>query len=562
MSTKIVQTSFGGPEVLELVDQTPPAAAELAADEVLVRVAFAGVNPIDVMTRTGGAMAAAGLITLPFTPGWDLAGTVEAVGSQVETLKVGDRVYGMARFPHPGAAYARYAIVPAVDLAPTPETVADAAAAALPLAAMTAWQAFADTTKVTPGQRVLITGAGGGVGHFAVQIADHLGATVTAVAGAAKHDWLRGLGADRTVDYADPGALAALIAEPVNVALVLVGGDIGHRALAAVRPGGVLISLVGASDELRAAADDADVRLATTSVRTERAWLDQITHLAATKALVPQRSPRSTSPTPPRPTDSSKPATSKAKSFCGHEAAATGDEDAAVAVDPLPRAGYPGRKLSLPPRRRPLQCCKGPTAQPTIQGVHLMRGAVMYGPGDVRVEDRPEPGISRRPTRSSGCPRPASAGRTCGRTAASKRSRAPHGPRVRRHRRGGRRRGPTIRPGQFVVGSFFASDNTCAICRAGYQSSCVHRGVGERRPGRVPACPARRRHPRRHPGRPARRSDPEPAGRLRRPRAPAGSVRSPPRPARARPSRSSATARSVSSAYWRPSNSGPSGSSP
>ena len=99
MSTKIVQTSFGGPEVLELVDQTPPAAAELAADEVLVRVAFAGVNPIDVMTRTGGAMAAAGLITLPFTPGWDLAGTVEAVGSQVETLKVGDRVYGMARFP-------------------------------------------------------------------------------------------------------------------------------------------------------------------------------------------------------------------------------------------------------------------------------------------------------------------------------------------------------------------------------------------------------------------------------------------------------------------------------
>nr|WP_202918632.1 NADP-dependent oxidoreductase [Saccharothrix deserti] len=192
MSTKIIQTRFGGPEVLELVEQAPPTPDALAADEVLVRVAFAGVNPIDVMTRTGGGMAAAGVISLPFTPGWDLAGTVEAVGSQVNTLAVGDRVFGMARFPREGAAYAQYAIVPAVDLAPTPDTLTDDAAAALPLAAMTAWQAFADTARVTKGQRVLITGAGGGVGHFAVQIAHHLGATVTAVAGAAKHDWLRG----------------------------------------------------------------------------------------------------------------------------------------------------------------------------------------------------------------------------------------------------------------------------------------------------------------------------------------------------------------------------------
>lgn len=288
MSTKIVQTRFGGPEVLEPVDQIPPSPDALSADEVLVHVTFAGVNPIDVMTRTGGAMAAAGLITLPFTPGWDLAGTVEAIGSRVTALNVGDRVYGMARFPHPGAAYARYAIVPAVDLVPTPDTLTDAAAAALPLAAMTAWQAFADTTHVGKGHRVLITGAGGGVGHFAVQIARHLGAIVTAVAGAAKHDWLRSLGADRSVDYTEPAALAALADQPVDVALNLVGGDIGRHALAAVRPGGVLVSLVGASDDLRAAADAAGVRVATTSVHTERAWLEQITHLAAAKALVPE----------------------------------------------------------------------------------------------------------------------------------------------------------------------------------------------------------------------------------------------------------------------------------
>jgi NADPH:quinone reductase len=283
MSTKIVQTRFGGPEVLELVDQTLPAPG---ADEVLVHVAYAGVNPIDVMTRTGGGVA--GLLTLPFTPGWDLAGTVEAVGSQVSTLGAGDRVFGMARFPLEGAAYAQHATVPAVDLARTPDTLTDAAAAALPLAAMTAWQAFADTTHVTTGQRVLITGAGGGVGHFAVQIARHLGATVTAVAGAAKHDWLRGLGADRTVDYTDPAALAALADRSADVALDLIGGDTGRRALDAVRPGGVLIVLKGADDDLRTAADAAGVRVAPTAVRTERAWLDQITILAAARALVPE----------------------------------------------------------------------------------------------------------------------------------------------------------------------------------------------------------------------------------------------------------------------------------
>jgi len=280
MSTKIVQTRFGGPEVLELVDQAPPTPA---ADEVLVRVAYAAVNPIDVMTRTGGGVA--GLLTLPFTPGWDLAGTVEAVGRQVTTLAVGDRVFGMARFPREGAAYAQHATVPAAHLAPTPDTLTDAAAAALPLAGMTAWQAFADTTHITKGQHVLITGAGGGVGHLAVQVAHHLGATVTAVAGAAKHDWLRGLGANRTVDYTDPAALAS---QPVDIALDLAGGDTDHRALAAVRPGGVLIALKGADDDARAAAQAAGVRVATTTVHTERAWLDQITHLAATKALVPE----------------------------------------------------------------------------------------------------------------------------------------------------------------------------------------------------------------------------------------------------------------------------------
>ncbi len=152
-----------------------------------------------------------------------------------------------------------------------------------------------------------------------------------------------------------------------------------------------------------------------------------------------------------------------------------------------------------------------------------MRGAMLYAPARraLRGARRPDRS-SNRPTPSSGCRRPACAGPTCGPTAASSRRRArPDGPRVRRHRRGGRqRRSRTIKPGQFVVGSFFASDNTCPICRAGYQTRCVHAelmgAIGTQ--AQYAAHPAGRRHPGRHPGAPGRRPDPEPARRLRRAR--------------------------------------------
>ncbi|MDP9850992.1 quinone oxidoreductase family protein [Corynebacterium lowii] len=166
---KVIQHRFGGPETLEVVESEPENPG---ADEVLVKVSYAGVNPIDIMTRNGGGMA--GLMTLPYTLGWDLSGTVEVVGEGVN-LALGQRVCGLVRFPQEGGAYASSAVVPADNLVPVPENLSDEAAAALPLAAMTAWQAFQDTTVVEEGQRVLITGAGGGVGHLAVQLAHHLG---------------------------------------------------------------------------------------------------------------------------------------------------------------------------------------------------------------------------------------------------------------------------------------------------------------------------------------------------------------------------------------------------
>lgn len=241
MAIRIIQRRFGGPETLEVVEVESPTASDLGPDEVLVAVAAAGVNPIDVMTRTGGGMAATGAITLPFTPGWDVAGTVRAVGAGATGLAPGQRVLGLARFPREGAAYAERVIVPAVDLVPTPEILTDEQAGAFPMAAMTAWQAFTDTASVEAGQRVLITGAGGGVGHLAVQLARHLGAHVIALASEGKHAWLRELGADETIDYRDATAVAALEGT-ADIALSLAAGS-RDAALRAVRSSGVLIGL-------------------------------------------------------------------------------------------------------------------------------------------------------------------------------------------------------------------------------------------------------------------------------------------------------------------------------
>lgn len=285
MSIKVIQNAFGGPDALELVDVEAPTAADLGPGDVLVAVAAAGVNVIDVMTREGGGMAAAGIITTPFTPGWDVAGTVEAVGSDVVGLVPGQRVLGLVAFPREGAAYAQHTVVAAEHLVPTPGNLSDEQAGALPMAAMTAWQAFADTTAVGPGQRVLVTGAGGGVGHLAVQLAHHLGASVIALASAGKHAWLRSLGADETVDYHDADAVAALEGT-VDVALSLAAGS-REAALRAVRPGGTLVALGGGAGDLATAAEQAGVRFAATHVRAQRQWLERVVELAAAGALVP-----------------------------------------------------------------------------------------------------------------------------------------------------------------------------------------------------------------------------------------------------------------------------------
>ncbi|MEU3365421.1 NADP-dependent oxidoreductase [Streptomyces pseudogriseolus] len=250
-------SEFGGPEVLTPEDVARP---EPLPTEVLVRVHAAGVNPVDWKTRVGQGMA--GLQTFPLILGWDVSGVVEQVGFGVTTLRPGDEVYGMPWFPRAGGAYAEYVTAPARQWARKPATVDHVHAAALPLAALTAWQILVDTAHVQAGQRVLVTAAAGGVGHLAVQFARHLGAHVIATASAARHPWLKDLGADETIDYTTTPFEEA--ASGVDVVVDLVGDEhdrTSTRALKTLSPGGLLIAVPsGVSPALAAAAEEAGVR--------------------------------------------------------------------------------------------------------------------------------------------------------------------------------------------------------------------------------------------------------------------------------------------------------------
>ena len=209
--------------------------------EVLVRVTAAGVNPVDWKTRSGGGF----LREPPFTIGWDVAGVVEEVGYGVTWLAPGDRVFGMPRFPREAACYAEYVVSPSRQLARIPDGLGDVEAGAMPLAGLTAWQALVETAGVADGSRVLLLGAAGGVGHFAVQIAKARGAWVAGTASAAKHDFLAELGADEAIDYTSEVIADRL--RDVDVVLDAVGGDAAIGAVPALRDGGVLVTLSGSS---------------------------------------------------------------------------------------------------------------------------------------------------------------------------------------------------------------------------------------------------------------------------------------------------------------------------
>jgi NADPH:quinone reductase-like Zn-dependent oxidoreductase len=242
---------YGDPDVLRYEDVEQPVPD---AGQVRLRVAGSAFNPVDDGIRSG-YLQGPFPVTLPHTPGIDVSGTVDALGDGVTNVAIGDAVIGFLPMTADGAA-AEYVIAPAEILAPAPTRIPLPDAAALPMVGLTAWQALFDDAGLTAGQRVLINGAGGAVGGYAVQLAKQTGAYVIATASPRSNERVRSAGANEVIDHATTEVTAA-VTEPVDVLLNLARispEELGALA-ALVKPGGVVVNTVPTiptpSDEAR-----------------------------------------------------------------------------------------------------------------------------------------------------------------------------------------------------------------------------------------------------------------------------------------------------------------------
>jgi len=245
----VVIDATGGPEVLR---STLIPRAVRRDGEYLVKVVAAAINPIDAKTRAGRGRAA-DIAGFPTVLGNDFSGVVvESPSSsdllrpqvfQAQAFQPGDSVFGMLTVPQQQGTYAEFISVPAAYVAAKPSTLTHREAAGVPLAAQTAWGMLVDVGLVRRGQRILIHGGGGGVGHFAIQIARHFGAEITATGSAGNQKWMRELGADRVIDYT--AERFEEVVGDVDVVIDLIGNvhdNTGTRSLSVLRPGGLLVN--------------------------------------------------------------------------------------------------------------------------------------------------------------------------------------------------------------------------------------------------------------------------------------------------------------------------------
>ncbi len=233
---------YGGSDKL-IVDKIPRPQPK--AGEVLIKVHYAGVNPIDWKLRAG-YLKDFMPIQLPYTPGIDVSGTIEEIGPGVTGLKKGEAVFGLAQ-----GGYAEYAIANAAAVAPKPDALSFEIAATLPVGGLTAWQSIEDA-GVKAGQTVLIQGASGGVGIFAVQLAHQKGARVIGTTSTSNLDFVKSLGADLVVDY-KKGPVEASVKD-VDVVIDTVGGEVLEKSYQLLKRGGVLVTIAGMPSEERAKA--------------------------------------------------------------------------------------------------------------------------------------------------------------------------------------------------------------------------------------------------------------------------------------------------------------------
>lgn len=233
----IILTKQGGPENLQLTELPVPSPGD---NDVLIAVKAISINPSETYVRQDRSLDWIFNRETPKILGWDVSGVVVQTGKDVSKFKPGDEVFGMVNHPGHGKAYAEYVAAPANHLALKPDNITHAAAAAASLAALTTWQPLS-RVGIKKGDRVLITAAGGGVGHFAIQIAKYFGAHVIALASAAKRDFVLQLGADEHIDYQTQRFEDVI--GMVDVAVDALRDEHLARTLNVVKPGGHLISL-------------------------------------------------------------------------------------------------------------------------------------------------------------------------------------------------------------------------------------------------------------------------------------------------------------------------------
>jgi NADPH:quinone reductase-like Zn-dependent oxidoreductase len=236
----VVIESTGGPDVLHIADVDLPTRVNA---EFLVKVVAASVNPIDAKSRSGKGNSGA-FAGYPVILGSDFSGIVVESSYEAHPIKAGDEVFGMTMVPRFGGTYAEYITVPATCLAKKPRSLSHVEAAAVPLAALTAWGAVVDVAKAHEGQRMLIHAGAGGVGHFAIQFASFFGAHVITTGSTRNSGWLRELGASEVIDYST--TRFEDVVSDVDVVIDLIGNvkdDTGTRSLGVLKPGGLIVNV-------------------------------------------------------------------------------------------------------------------------------------------------------------------------------------------------------------------------------------------------------------------------------------------------------------------------------
>jgi NADPH:quinone reductase-like Zn-dependent oxidoreductase len=270
--------AYGDRSVLQFEDAPKPA---IARDEALVRVVAAAVNPIDWKIRQGHLKTMVPYV-FPLTLGWDFSGVIEALGSEVSGLAVGDAVFSRPDIRRDGS-YAEYVAVRAVEIARKPKTISHIEAASIPLVGITAWETIVSVGNLVAGQKALIHAASGGVGSLAVQIAKSRGAHVVATTSSANIELVRSLGADQVIDYRNQRFTDKV--KDVDVVVDTVGGDVQASSWSVLRRGGILVSTVSVPSIERAAA--LGVRSAFVLISPNAAVLDQLAGLVDAGKLRP-----------------------------------------------------------------------------------------------------------------------------------------------------------------------------------------------------------------------------------------------------------------------------------